>query len=120
VVFGMTIDLSNLFNLEMFLVCVAVVACIFIIRTITIHYFARTNFFPEVYIAPRGLVTILLFFQIPVHLMSDKVQPGILFYVIIMTSLVMTYYLVKDKIARDKQSEEDEAEELATAETPDT
>ncbi len=103
VVFGMTIDLSNLFNLEMFLVCTAVVACIFIIRSITLYYFARTNFFPEVYIAPRGLVTILLFFQIPVHLMNQEVQPGILLYVIILTSLIMTYYLIKDKMIRDKQ-----------------
>lgn len=111
VVFGMTIDVGNLLNLEVFLISLAVVACIFIFRAIMLHLFARDNFFPELYIAPRGLVTILLFFQIPDEFISSEVKPGILLYVIILTSLVMTYYLIKDKMNRDQLNGEKTADE---------
>lgn len=111
VVFGMTIDVANLLNLEVFLISLAIVACIFIFRAIMLYYFARKNFFPEVYIAPRGLVTILLFFQIPDEFISADVKPGILLYVIILTSLVMTYFLIKDKMKRDSKNENEKEKE---------
>ncbi len=117
VVFGMTIDVGNLLNLEVFLISLAVVACIFIFRAIMLHFFARENFTPELYIAPRGLVTILLFFQIPDEFISSEVKPGILLYVIILTSLVMTYYLIKDKMKRDQQNGNGGAEEKVKVST---
>src|SRR5690606_42047757 len=89
VVFGMTIKVANLLNLEVFLISLAVVSCILIFRAIMRYFFARENFFPETYIAPRGLVTILLFFQIPDDLIRPEVKPGILLYVIILTSVVI-------------------------------
>lgn len=106
VVFGMTIDVGNLLNLEVFLISLAVVSCIFIFRAIMLFFFAKDNFYPEIYIAPRGLVTILLFFQIPDTFIDPQVKPGIVLYVIIITSLVMTYYLIQDKMAKNGQSEE--------------
>src|SRR5690606_29071589 len=72
--------------------------------------------FPETYIAPRGLVTILLFFQIPDDLIRPEVKPGILLYVIILTSVVMTYYLIKDKMIRDKNNQEEGNEPVAVVE----
>ncbi|HLU94791.1 MAG TPA: cation:proton antiporter [Membranihabitans sp.] len=116
VVFGMTIDVANLLNLEVFLISLAVVSCIFIFRAIMLYFFARENFFPETYIAPRGLVTILLFFQIPDDLIRPEVKPGILLYVIILTSVVMTYYLIKDKMIRDKNNQEEGNEPVAVVE----
>ncbi|GAA5221634.1 cation:proton antiporter domain-containing protein [Membranihabitans marinus] len=101
VVFGMTIDIANLLNLEVFLISLAVVSCIFIFRAIMLYFFAKSNFYPEIYIAPRGLVTILLFFQIPDKFIDPQVKPGIVLYVIIITSLVMTYYLIKDKMSKN-------------------
>src|SRR5690606_8448857 len=94
----------------------AVVSCIFIFRAIMLYFFARENFFPETYIAPRGLVTILLFFQIPDDLIRPEVKPGILLYVIILTSVVMTYYLIKDKMIRDKNNQEEGNEPVAVVE----
>lgn len=114
VVFGMTIDVGNLLNLDVFLISLAIVACIFIFRAIMLYFFAKSNFFPEVYIAPRGLVTILLFFQIPDEFIQSDVKPGILLYVIILTSLVMTYYLIKDKMKRDQQNSNGLAEEKSS------
>ncbi|WP_236975960.1 cation:proton antiporter domain-containing protein [Membranihabitans maritimus] len=118
VVFGMTIDIQNLLNLEVFLISLAVVSCIFIFRSVMLYFFARSNFYPEVYIAPRGLVTILLFFQIPEQFISSEVKPGIVLYVIIITSLVMTYYLIKDKMNRNQQTDKEDntSEEIDAAE----
>ena len=51
---------------------------------------------PELAMAPRGLLTILLFYSIPVSLAVPGFDQGVFLYVILITSLVMTYGLIKD------------------------
>ena len=61
--------------------------------------FDRKNIFPLLYIAPRGLITILLFFQIYSaydSFASDAFDRGILLQVIFITSLVMTISLIQN------------------------
>ena len=57
--------------------------------------------FPLLYIAPRGLITILLFFQI-LGAYSQFAQPqfdqGILLVIILVSSIVMTIALVQNGI----------------------
>ena len=50
-----------------------------------------------VMIAPRGLITLLLFYSIPDEMKNDEFRSGILLFVIIITSLVMTSSLIKNK-----------------------
>mgnify|MGYP006899649274 FL=1 len=50
--------------------------------------------FPEVFVSPRGLITILLFFSIPVSYQSLSFNPGILLYVILITSMIMALSLM--------------------------
>jgi NhaP-type Na+/H+ or K+/H+ antiporter len=59
--------------------------------------FVRTPIFPELFIAPRGLITILLLFSIPEHLMTDHFQEDIIFMVIIGTNLIMMFALMVRK-----------------------
>jgi cell volume regulation protein A len=57
----------------------------------------KDSVFPELFIAPRGLITILLFYSIPEeHAISDF-NHGILFLLIIVTSIIMTYAMIKYK-----------------------
>jgi hypothetical protein len=55
------------------------------------------NIHPEVFLAPRGLITILLFYAIPVVNQNDNFDPGVLLFIIISSSLAMTFSLVGAK-----------------------
>ncbi|MCJ7467522.1 MAG: hypothetical protein MUO53_12615, partial [Maribacter sp.] len=47
--------------------------------------------------APRGLITVLLFYAIPVQAHIQSFESGVLLFVIIATSLIMTWAMIKDK-----------------------
>ncbi|HFA47967.1 MAG TPA: sodium:proton exchanger [Bacteroidetes bacterium] len=96
VIFGMTIALSSLVNLNVFFISFGILACLYIVRFILLKLFMKKDIYPELYIAPRGLITILLFFAIPATYMIEEFDSGILLYVILISSLVMTYGLIKD------------------------
>ena len=49
---------------------------------------------PELFIAPRGLITVLLFFGIPVMYQQSAFNSGILLYSILLTGIAMTVAMV--------------------------
>ncbi len=94
VVFGMTINLSSLVNLSVFVLSVLVIIILFLVRFIFLKMIVRRDFVPELWIAPRGLITILLFFAIPMEYQVEAFDSGILLYVILISSLIMTIALI--------------------------
>ncbi len=102
VIFGMTIDLSTLLNFEVFLISGLVLAILYIVRIIALRAFQGKDFLPELFIAPRGLITILLFFAIPATYTVESFNKGILLYVIIISALVMTFALISDSKNKPK------------------
>ncbi|MEQ8522993.1 MAG: sodium:proton exchanger, partial [Vicingaceae bacterium] len=52
---------------------------------------------PELFIAPRGLITILLLFSIPENLIAEHFQEDITFMVIIATNLIIMVALIRNK-----------------------
>ena len=91
-------------------------------------FFGR-DIYPEVYIAPRGLITVLLFFAIPKELQVADFQNGILLFVIIATSFVMTWALIRsnqkdlgDEVLEmlGKDSERSEIEQNGTSDSVNT
>ncbi|MBT8191039.1 MAG: sodium:proton exchanger, partial [Bacteroidia bacterium] len=97
IVFGMTINVSALFSLEVFLISLAVLAAIYLARFIILKVLLKGSIMPELAMAPRGLLTILLFYSIPASVAVADFDPGIFLYVILITSLFMTYGLVSDR-----------------------
>ncbi|SDM46515.1 cation:proton antiporter domain-containing protein [Kriegella aquimaris] len=97
VIFGITIVLTSLLNLNVALVSLLIIASIYIIRFIVLRVFIGKDILPQIFIAPRGLITILLFYAIPVEAEIAGFESGILLFVIIVTSLVMTWAMIKDK-----------------------
>jgi hypothetical protein len=57
---------------------------------------------PQLFIAPRGLITVLLFYAIPEEAKIETFEPGILLFVIIGTSLIMTAAMIYDKKRNSK------------------
>jgi potassium/hydrogen antiporter len=108
IIFGITIVLSSLLSLQVVLVSVLILITIYALRFVIFQLFFGKDIYPEVYIAPRGLITVLLFFGIPEELRVADFQNGILLFVIIATSLVMTWAMIK----ADKKDLGDEVLEM--------
>jgi len=96
VIFGMTIVLSSLVNMNVAIISVLVLLALYVVRFVFLKLFVKTGILPELFIAPRGLITILLFFAIPVVHQVEAFDSGILLYVILVSSLIMTFSLISD------------------------
>ena len=97
VVFGLTIVLSSLANMNVVIVSVLIIASIYIIRFILLRLFIGEDIRPQLFIAPRGLITILLYYAIPESAEVAGFQPGILLFIIIVTGVIMTFEMIRDK-----------------------
>jgi NhaP-type Na+/H+ or K+/H+ antiporter len=106
VVFGITLSLFSIFNLKVFFISILVISIIYAIRYLLLKIFFRKDIKPELYIAPRGLVTILLFFAIPAEYRVEEFESGIILFTIITTSVLMTISLIKNA-EKEKEEEED-------------
>lgn len=98
VVFGFTLDLTSLLSPQAWLEAIAITALLYLVRFGALRAFRwKDNLNPELWIAPRGLITILLFFSIPANLMAEEAlfSPGILLIVILLTSGIMTWGMVR-------------------------
>lgn len=107
IVFGLTIDLLSLVNFEVLVVSLMVFIGIYLVRILLLKVFAKQGTQVLEYVAPRGLITILLFYSIPEDLISNSFQPGVILWVIILTSIYMTFGLIR----RAKEPIETEAQE---------
>ena len=87
--FGYMIDVRVLGNMKVVLVGTMIVLIIFLARYLYLRIFVRDHILPELFFAPRGLVTIVLFYSIPASLTFESFDDGVLFYVIMLTTIVM-------------------------------
>ncbi len=98
VIFGITLSLSAVANFKVIVITFLLLVTIYGSRYLILRLLnGKTAIWPEVFTAPRGLITILLFYAIPEeHAISDF-NHGILFLLIIISSMLMTYALIKYK-----------------------
>ena len=94
VLFGITITLQSLFNQKVALISVLILLGLYIIRFIMLKLFVQRDILPQLFLAPRGLITILLFFAIPAEYQVDNFDSGILLYTIIISCIIMAVSLV--------------------------
>ena len=102
ILFGWSININDLLDLKSFLIALSIVVIIYLVRCVALLIFSLTLRFekilPELFLAPRGLLTILLFFTIPEGLIdSDLNFEGVFLYVIIICSIIMALILVNEK-----------------------
>ncbi|MBK8142986.1 MAG: cation:proton antiporter [Chitinophagaceae bacterium] len=88
-IFGLTIDIRLIMDKDVILAGSAIVILLLFIRFIYLRFFLRSHIVPEVFFMPRGLITILLFYSIPQLYKLSKFNEGILFFVILITSIIM-------------------------------
>ena len=95
VIFGMTISLSSLINVDVISISLIILAVLYAIRLLMMKAIVRKDIFPQVLIAPRGLITILLYFAIPTEYIVPEFDSGILLFIIIFSSMIMGYSLIR-------------------------
>ena len=94
-IFGYSLLITNLFDLKLIITGSLILVILYGIRYVYLRFIIRANLFPALFIAPRGLITILLFYSIPSEYSIGLVSEGLLFYIILMSSLIMMIGLMK-------------------------
>lgn len=89
ILFGYSLEVENLVKSEVIITGSAIVGILFIARFLYLRLILKSNLFPELFLMPRGLVTILLFYSIPASRLMSDFNSGILFFVVVVTSLIM-------------------------------
>ncbi len=102
VVFGMTLSLDSISNGWVWLISAGILVSIYLVRTILYALVVRTEIKPQIFIAPRGLISILLFYAIPSEFQLPDFESGVLMVVIIATSFIMASSLIASPRARIK------------------
>lgn len=97
VIFGLTISLASLASGQVALISGLIVLSIYAVRWILLRVFIGKDILPQLFVAPRGLITVLLFYAIPAEVQVAGFEAGILLFIIIATSLIMTFAMVWDK-----------------------
>ena len=120
IIFGWTISLGDLLSFRVLFYGLILLVVIYFVRMLVLFVFNGTfrilKVSPELFLAPRGLITILLFFSIPESAKSSFNFDGVLLFVILTTCLVMTWSLISEKKKLEAHEEED-FEILETEET---
>jgi Kef-type K+ transport system membrane component KefB len=96
VMFGYSIDLGMVIHREILFIGSLVLGILLVVRYFYLKFVAKIDLFPELYIAPKGLVSILLFYSIPPESLIPSVSRGVLFYIICVSSIVMSVALLVD------------------------
>lgn len=98
--FGFFIEAEDIINLDTLPWATMIFSSIFLLRTIALK-FLKLSLSPLLYLAPRGLITILLFLSIPVNQKVDIVNNALLIQVILLCALFMMGGLMSSKEIAD-------------------
>lgn len=86
---GFSINFNSIIQSEVLLFGSLILAVIIIIRFLSLKIISQINVFPEFLIAPRGLITVILFYSIPEKFLIPEFNEGLLFFLIIGSSILM-------------------------------
>lgn len=115
-IFGYYMNINSLVDLSVLMNGLIVVVIIYAVRGLYLKYVAKTDLIPELYISPRGLISILLYFSIPATMRLNDAADSLLLFVILATSLIMTIGLVRTR-KEDTEKGENAVEAVPVAST---
>jgi NhaP-type Na+/H+ or K+/H+ antiporter len=95
VLFGLAIEMDSVLRRDVLIFSAILIASFYVIRYALFRSIVGKDIFPEVFLAPRGLISILLFFAIPKEFHVPEIESGTLFVVVMVTCLIMGGALFK-------------------------
>tara|TARA_B100000945_G_C20365782_1_gene589533 strand:+ start:53 stop:1339 length:1287 start_codon:yes stop_codon:yes gene_type:complete len=119
IIFGWSVFLGSLLSLSVITTGVVVLVVIYLVRAIILFIFNGRDIALELFLAPRGLVTILLFFAIPEDVGLGASFQGVLLFVVLVSCLIMAWSLISYKNNR-KECEDIPVEEGLETKEPNT
>jgi NhaP-type Na+/H+ or K+/H+ antiporter len=97
VVFGISFSLESLTHPGIWLMSGGFILILYVIRVVLFYLVDRKDVIPQIFLAPRGLISILLFYAIPTELQVSEFENGTLLLVIMASSLIMAGALILDR-----------------------
>lgn len=94
--FGFLMKTEDILNPDTFVIALIIVTIIYLIRAIQLKFF-KVKLMPLLFIAPRGLITILLFLKIEEVNRIPYVNKALIIQVIVLSALFMMIGLVFNK-----------------------
>ena len=122
VLFGMTVTLSALWDVSVLFQGLIISVLLYVVRLVLLMAMGKRPVSPLLYIAPRGLITVLLFFAIESQhpeLVWPAFNEGVLLVVILTTALAMTAALMQNAGGIQPVPEHD-LDDLARLDAPPT
>jgi hypothetical protein len=98
--FGFLMKTEDILNPETLEIALGIIILIYLIRALQLTYF-KVKLMPLLFIAPRGLITILLFLSIPEANRIPFVSKALIIQVIVLSSLFMMIGLIFNKKEKD-------------------
>ncbi|MBK8955013.1 MAG: cation:proton antiporter [Saprospiraceae bacterium] len=95
-VFGFQIQANEIMNLNSLAIAIAFIIIIFVIRFVTLKIINLPTV-PLLHLAPRGLISILLFLSIPISEFIPVINKALVTQIIIISCLFMVYGLIATK-----------------------
>ncbi len=101
ILFGFSFHLQILLDNNVLILGGIIIIAIYFVRYLYLQFAAKVPLIPELFIAPRGLITILLFYSIPPTLIIETFSEGILFFTITVTSILLMIGLLVTKTKKE-------------------
>lgn len=97
VIFGFTMNIYALNDKIVIANGLIILGSIYILRYIYLYTFRKENLYPEVFVTPRGLISILLYYNLPNNMKLPAIGTPFLFVVVLGTSVVMSLAMITAK-----------------------
>lgn len=102
VIFGFSMDINELQKVPLLISGGLILLAIYVVRFIYIKLVSKTDLLPELFLIPRGLISVLLYYNLPKDLRIAGVETGLLFVVVLGTSIIMSLGLLASRRAGAK------------------
>ncbi|MBK0369936.1 cation:proton antiporter [Flavobacterium agrisoli] len=107
--FGYLLETSEILNPDTFIWALGIVAIIFALRAVQL-LLSKMPLMPLLFVAPRGLITILLFLSLDASLKIPLVNKSLIIQVIVLTTLFMMFGIMisskKEELKKEKEEKE--------------
>ena len=99
-VFGLSITVAGIFKTKVVVGAIAFLIIMYLVRWALFKLVVKRDYLPEVFIAPRGLISVLLYFAIPDEFLINDFETGILLFIILGSGIMMAWALVHYKLGK--------------------
>jgi len=103
VIFGFTMDIYQLNDFNLIANGLIILASIYVVRFTYLFLFKKDHVLPEGFVTPRGLISILLYYNLPQHMKLMEIGTPFLFMVILGSSIIMSIGIMSTRKSGEKE-----------------